>query len=401
MKKQLKRRALSLFLAFAIVLSGAVIDFPAATGSKGNLYAYAAESFTLKAKADGYDSIKLTWGKASGAKSYQIYRATTKGGTYKKVGSTKKTSFADYKAEQNKRYYYKIKVLKKSGKSIYTSAKSGEIKTIVSLSKIPSYSNASYVEINGNLPQFSKRMKNKTVSYEKYAKLDNKGRCGAAISCVGIDLMPTEERGSIGMIKPSGWQTIRYDDIISDKYLYNRCHLIGYQLTGENANENNLVTGTRYMNVTGMLQFENEVAEYIKSTKNHVLYRATPVFKGSNLVCHGVQIEAYSVEDHGEGVSFNVFCYNVQPGIEINYADGTSKRGGSASSEEPASVEKSTLPKTPSGSAFYVVNTNTKKFHYPRCSSVSDIKPKNRLDTSSSRSEIIAQGYVPCKRCNP
>ena len=269
----------------------------------------------------------------------------------------------------------------------------------IELSQVPEYSGQPYVAINNNEPEFDEA--DFTVSsFETYSSLDSLGRCGSAYANIGMDLMPTEKRGSIGSVKPTGWHTIKYDNV-DGKYLYNRCHLIGYQLTGENANERNLITGTRYMHVAGMLPFEDMVADYIKETDNHVLYRVTPIYDGNNLLASGVQMEAASVEDNGEGIWYNVYVYNVQPGIEINYADGTSKRGGSASSEEPASVEKSTLPKTPSGSAFYVVNTNTKKFHYPRCSSVSDIKPKNRLDTSSSRSEIIAQGYVQCKRCNP
>lgn len=160
-------------------------------------------------------------------------------------------------------------------------------------------------------------------SYEVYSPLDALGRCGAASACVGVDLMPTEERGSIGQVKPSGWQTVKYD-CVDGKYLYNRCHLIGYQLAGENANKQNLITGTRYMNVEGMLPFENMVDSYVEETENHVLYRVTPVFEGENLVASGVQIEAFSVEDEGEGLCFNVYIYNVQPGVVIDYATGES-----------------------------------------------------------------------------
>lgn len=191
------------------------------------------------------------------------------------------------------------------------------------IDEIPEYSGKPYVILNDNNPLFEKNDIN-TKSFEKYSKLDYLGRCGVAFANVSVDTMPTKERGSIGMIKPSGWHTVKYD-IVNGKYLYNRCHLIGYQLTGENANEKNLITCTRYMNTTGMLQFENQVAEYVKETNNHVLYRTTPVFKDDNLLVSGVQIEALSVEDNGKGIKFNVFVYNVQDGIEIDYRTGNSK----------------------------------------------------------------------------
>lgn len=186
---------------------------------------------------------------------------------------------------------------------------------------LPSYSGEAYVYLNNNVPEFSEEEKT-LESFEKYSNLDILGRCGVAFANVSKDTMPTEERGSIGQVKPSGWHTIKYD-IVSGKYLYNRCHLIGYQLTGENANEKNLITCTRYMNATTMLDFESEVAAYIDETNNHVLYRVTPYFEGDNLVATGVQMEAYSVEDNGE-LQFNVFVYNVQPGIVIDYATGDS-----------------------------------------------------------------------------
>jgi DNA-entry nuclease len=195
--------------------------------------------------------------------------------------------------------------------------------TSYQLEEIPEYSGESFVYINDNSPSFDEALYT-TTSYEKYSELDSLGRCGTAISNIGVDLMPTEERGSIGMIKPSGWHTVKYD-IVDGKYLYNRCHLIGYQLTGENANEKNLITCTRYMNTVGMLQFENQVANYIKTTNNHVLYRVTPVFEGENLLATGVQMEAYSIEDNGAGIKFNVFVYNVQEGITIDYKTGDSK----------------------------------------------------------------------------
>ena len=192
------------------------------------------------------------------------------------------------------------------------------------LLQVPEYSGEPYAEIDGNIPSFSSEMMNEK-SWESYSDLDLLGRCGVAFANIGRDLMPTDERQSIGMIKPSGWHTVRYDDLIEGKYLYNRCHLIGYQLTGENANELNLITGTRYMNTEGMLPFENRVAEYVSNTGNHVLYRVTPIFKGHELVARGVQMEALSVEDDGKGICFNVFVYNVQPGITIDYATGDSR----------------------------------------------------------------------------
>lgn len=195
--------------------------------------------------------------------------------------------------------------------------------TSFDLSTIPEFTDEPYVVLNDNQPEFTEEDFNKE-SLEEYSKLDYLGRCGPAFSKVGIETMPTEERGEIGMVKPSGWQTIKYDNV-EGKYLYNRCHLIGYQLTAENANERNLITGTRYMNVQGMLPFENMVAEYIRKTKNHVLYRVTPIYEGENLVASGVQIEAKSVEDNGAKICFNVYVYNNQPGITIDYSNGNSK----------------------------------------------------------------------------
>lgn len=187
---------------------------------------------------------------------------------------------------------------------------------------IPEYSGNPYVELNGNLPYFTDEELS-TTAFELYSELDSLGRCGAGYANICKEIMPTEERGSIGMVKPTGWHTVKYD-CITDRYLYNRCHLIGYQLAGENANEKNLITGTRYLNVDGMLPFENEVADYVNDTDNHVLYRVTPVFSGDNLLASGVIIEAKSVEDNGVGVQFNVYCYNVQPGISIDYTTGES-----------------------------------------------------------------------------
>lgn len=191
------------------------------------------------------------------------------------------------------------------------------------IGQIPEYSGKAYVTINNNKPNFKEEDKT-TKSFEKYSNLDSLNRCGVAYANVSKETMPTEERGRIGMIKPSGWHTVKYNNV-DGKYLYNRCHLIGYQLTGENANEKNLITCTRYMNTVGMLEFENKVANYVKETNNHVLYRVTPIFEGNNLLASGAQMEAYSVEDQGKGISFNVYVYNIQEGITIDYKTGESK----------------------------------------------------------------------------
>ena len=258
--------------------------------------------------------------------------------------------------------------------------------------------NATYTVLNNNIPEFSEN-EITTTAFEEYSELDDLGRCGVAFACIGEEIMPTEERGAIGQIKPSGWQMAKYD-IVDGKYLYNRCHLIGYQLSGENANEKNLITGTRYMNVDGMLPFENKVADYIKETKNHVMYRVTPIFEGNNLLAKGVHMEAFSVEDNGEGVSFNVFVNNIQPGIEINYLDGTSKLKSDNSSEKITKIEED-KPENENSDTIYILNTNTMKFHNEGCSSAKDIKPKNKESFNGTRTWLIDNGYSPCGICNP
>ena len=198
--------------------------------------------------------------------------------------------------------------------------------SMVSMDELPAYSDSAYVEIDGNQPYFTDADKQETEAFEEFSDLDYLGRCGTAYANVGQELMPAdgEKRGSIGQVKPTGWHTVKYD-CVDGKYLYNRWHLIGWQLTAENANKQYLITGTRYLNIEGMLPFENMVADYVKDTGNHVLYRVTPVFEGSNLVASGVQMEAWAGEDDGEGICFNVYCYNVQPGVEIDYASGESQ----------------------------------------------------------------------------
>lgn len=280
-----------------------------------------------------------------------------------------------------------------------------------SLSDVPAYSGKAYTSVNGNVPYFT-AAELTTTSFETYSDLDTLGRCGVTYACIGQDLMPTEERGSIGMVKPTGWHTVRYDGFVDGNYLYNRCHLIGYQLTGENANTKNLITGTRYLNIEGMLPFENMVADYIQETNNHVLYRVIPIFEGNNLLANGVLMEGYSVEDKGAGVSYCVFAYNVQPGIEIDYATGESKLADGAQQEEqktatvtptPSPEPEKQEPATGSeaSQADYILNTNTKKFHYPTCSSVNDMKEKNKQEFFGTRDETIALGYSPCGRCKP
>lgn len=262
------------------------------------------------------------------------------------------------------------------------------------LSNIPDYDGKAYVELNGNVPEFSESEKTYSESFEEYGKLDSLGRCTYAVSCIGKDLMPTEKRGSIGSVKPSGWHISKYD-FVDGKYLYNRCHLIGYQLTAENANERNLITGTRYLNVEGMLPFENDVADYIEITNNHVYYKVTPIFQGNNLVANGVQMQAYSVEDNGQGVSFNVYCYNVQPGVAIDYATGDNQAVTSSSASVTSTSSDEADKKT------YIVNTKTKKFHNPDCEGVKKMSSSNKKKYKGTRDSLISNGYSPCQKCNP
>lgn len=271
---------------------------------------------------------------------------------------------------------------------------------VADLEGVPEFKGESFVVINDNKPEFEESDYT-TESFESYSELDSLGRCGAAVANIGKDLMPVKDRESISPVKPSGWQTAKYD-CVEGKYLYNRCHLIGYQLSGENANKKNLVTGTRYMNVEGMLPFENEVADYVKKTDNHVLYRVTPVYEGDNLVASGVQMEAWSVEDEGKGVCFNVYAYNNQPGVEIDYATGKSRLAGEeAKKEKTEESSHKTSGQAARETGQYICNTNTRKFHNPDCSSAKDTKGKNRKETKETREQLIQQGYEPCGRCHP
>lgn len=287
---------------------------------------------------------------------------------------------------------------------------------------VPAYSGEPYTAVNNNEPYFTSDNLT-TKAFENYSELDALGRCGVAYANVCLETMPTEKRGSISEVKPTGWHSVKYDNV-DGKSLYNRCHLIGYQLTAENANQQNLITGTRYLNVDGMLPFENMVADYVKETDNHVLYRVTPIFTGDNLVADGVLMEGYSVEDEGDGICFCVYAYNVQPGITIDYATGdswlSSEKGNSDSSSsgnsavsqsaadksgtQQAAVQTESVKETSapvSTGTEYILNTNTKKFHYPSCSSVKQMKASNKKEYTGSRDDLIAQGYDPCKKCNP
>lgn len=261
-------------------------------------------------------------------------------------------------------------------------------KTSNSVYDVPDYKDEPFITINDNIPNFTENDLTDTA-YEHYSPLDALGRCGVAMACVGTETMPTEERGSIGMIKPTGWHTVKYDNV-DGKYLYNRCHLIGYQLTGENANELNLITGTRYLNIDGMLPFENLIADYVKETENHVIYRVTPIFKDDNLLASGVQLEAKSVEDNGKEICFNVYVYNVQPQIYIDYKTGESNSG-----DKPQTSGDTTKTQE----ITYVINTNSKKVHLPECSSVKDMKPQNKKETTKALKELEAEGYASCRSC--
>lgn len=300
----------------------------------------------------------------------------------------------------------------------------------VSLDAIPAYDGKAYVAVNNNEPFFTDSDMT-TTAFENYSDLDSFGRCGVAYANICKDIMPTEERGKIGMIKPSGWHTVKYD-VIKDRYLYNRCHLIGYQLAGENANPKNLITGTRYLNVEGMLPFENLVADYVNNTGNHVLYRVTPMFSGSNLVANGVLIEAKSVEDNGGGILFNVYCYNVQPGVGINYENGDSWLDGTTPQKQSAQTDTpqnegsqssagsgagesgssgSTTGSTSSGSdssaaensaadssnseTMVHITATGKKYHRAGCRTL------KKSDTEVTLDEAKSMGLFPCGICNP
>lgn len=258
-------------------------------------------------------------------------------------------------------------------------------------------------------PDFSASLKKKKSSFEDYSSLDYLGRCGPALACIGLDIMPTGGRGSISEVKPTGWHTYNYD-FVNGGYLYNRCHLVAYSLAGENANERNLITGTRQMN-EAMIMFENIVYTYVTGSGNHCLYRVTPVFLGKELVARGVHMEAYSVEDGGKRIKFNVYLPNKQDKVKINYSTGesslksgtnsSSKSSNKSSSNKSSKSSKSSTSSSKQTSSTYVLNTSSKKFHYSHCSAVKKMADHNKSVVKDARSSIINMGYVPCKICNP
>lgn len=276
----------------------------------------------------------------------------------------------------------------------------------LSAAEIPAYTGSPYIAVNNNVPQFLDTDLS-TSSYEYYSELDGLGRCGVVYACIGRDLMPTEERGEIGSVRPTGWHTVKYD-VVDGRYLYNRCHLIGYQLSGENANTKNLITGTRYLNVEGMLPFENMVADYVKETGNHVMYRVTPIFEGNNLLASGVQMEAKSVEDHGQGILFNIYCYNVQPQVTIDYATGESScDAGSVEVAEPnvtndaanttntpVAEEASDVSGPGSSDMVWISETGSKYHSINNCGRMNPDKARQMTEE-----EAINAGYGKCSKC--
>lgn len=268
---------------------------------------------------------------------------------------------------------------------------------------IPDYSGAPYIEINNNEPFFTQEERSDSEAFENYSELDELGRCGAAYANVCRELMPTEPRGEIGDIKPTGWHTVKYNDIIDGNYLYNRCHLIGYQLTGENDNARNLITGTRYLNINGMLPFENMIYEYLEANNNHVLYRVTPVFEDDNLVASGVLLEGYSVEDSGSGICFNVYCYNIQPGIHIDYATGDSYEEQTYVADTSTKMDSSYVDETDEISdtgtqedseLVWISATGSKYHSINNCGSMNPDKA-----TQTTRKQAEDMGYSACKLC--
>lgn len=264
------------------------------------------------------------------------------------------------------------------------------------LGSIPEYSGKAYVVLNENIPDFASEDLS-PVSYEHYGKLDYLGRCTVASAVIGQDLMPTEERTSISHIKPTGWQFAKYD-FIDGRYLYNRCHLIAHQLTGENANERNLITGTRYMNVE-MIEFEELVGDYVRKTGNHVRYRVTPIYEGENPLASGLQMEALSIEDNGDSIMFNVYFYNVQPGVEIDYTSGNNWPAEESTDDGDSGILSGSNAENTKNT--YILNTSSGKFHLPSCSGVKQMKESNKESLSSTRKQMLNAGYEPCGTCKP
>jgi len=269
----------------------------------------------------------------------------------------------------------------------------------ISLSDIPPHSTEAYVVINDNIPFFTED-EITSVAFENFSMLDSLGRCGVATASVGQELMPSEDRGSISSVTPSGWECDGVSnnntyDFVENGYIYNRCHLIGFQLTGENANEKNLITGTRYLNIRGMLPFEDMVADYVKETENHVMYRVTPIFGEYDLVASGVLIEGWSVEDEGDGICFCVYAYNVQPGVEINYRNGINRKIG----DVDVDLDEPVIPKEHT----YIINKNSRKYHLEGCRHAKNIATENRESFFGTKEEF-EEAYpdcIPCATCDP
>ena len=263
--------------------------------------------------------------------------------------------------------------------------------------QLPGYNQTAYTEVNGNIPYFSTEDIT-TESYEYYSELDALGRCGVAVACIGVDIMPTEDREGSLSVNPSGWEhngksnNNRYE-FVDGGYVYNRCHLIGFQLTGENSNAKNLITGTRFLNIEGMLPFENMVADFVKDTEMHVMYRVTPIYDGNNYVARGVLMEGYSVEDEGEGICFCIFAYNVQPGVVINYYTGENSADPDYAPNDGGSTDSIT----------FVLNTSSKKYHLPTCTYAQSMKSENRFNYTGTPENfsILYSDYAPCGTCDP
>lgn len=265
----------------------------------------------------------------------------------------------------------------------------------ITLADIPEFSGQPYVAINNNVPYFEENEQT-TNAFQHYFELDVLGRVTMAYGSLGQEILPEEERGDISSIHPTGWKQNRYDCIKDGQALYNRCHLIAFSLSGQNANPKNLMTGTRYMNIKGMQPFESKTLDFIRKTNKHVMYQVTPMFDGDNLVANGVLMQAKSVEDNGQGLSFNVFCYNVQPGICIDY-----KTGENWLEETGQTTSQDQTPAMEGQAKDYVLNIRSHKFHDPSCESIDDMSKRNRQDVHESKESLIAQGYTPCQRCNP
>lgn len=259
----------------------------------------------------------------------------------------------------------------------------------INFSTVPDYTEEPIYVYNNNQPLFTKQ-EITDDAYESYSDLDELGRVGTATACLGPETLPTENREDISSVAPSGWINHSYD-IVDGGYLYNRCHMIGFQLSGENDNKENLFTGTRYMNVDGMLPYENQTKEYIDETDNHVMYRVTPDFEDDNLVCDGVLMEAYSVEDNGSGLSFCIYVYNVQPGITIDYTTGENYTSNTTQTSNTSNTKNTT----------YILNTNSKIIHIPSCNSVAKMAEHNKKEYTGSYEALIKEGYHPCQNCNP